>query len=175
VRLLGGYFVFDSLDAALLVSLLPALNHSRGAKRLEVLVRLVNETGERKPGARNGAHPPGRGVAGRSVTVYHRGCFEVWPMRGSPLPFAKCTVSPLGRGPSRSLPRSFLDWFTRTVGIPPMEYLLFWRIAVAKDLLRRRDLALEEVAESVGHGSASTFSTAFRYVGQPPGRYARAS
>ena len=57
-----------------------------------------------------------------------------------------------------------------------MEYLLAWRMAVAKDLLRREDLALSEVAERVGYGSASTFSTAFsRYVGQSPGRYARAN
>ena len=68
----------------------------------------------------------------------------------------------------------FFDRFTRTVGLPPMEYLLAWRMAVAKDLLRRHDLGIDEVAERVGYGSASTFSTAFsRYVGQPPRRYAR--
>ena len=56
----------------------------------------------------------------------------------------------------------------------PMEYLLAWRMAVAKDLLRRHDLRLDEVAERVGYGSASTFSTAFsRQVGQPPSHYAR--
>lgn len=56
-----------------------------------------------------------------------------------------------------------------------MEYLLAWRMAVAKDLLRRRDLGVAEVAERVGYGSASTFSTAFRrQVGRPPSRYARA-
>jgi AraC-like DNA-binding protein len=55
-----------------------------------------------------------------------------------------------------------------------MEYLLAWRMAVAKDLLRRHDFGLAEVAERVGYGSASTFSTAFsRHVGRPPGRYAR--
>jgi AraC-like DNA-binding protein len=55
-----------------------------------------------------------------------------------------------------------------------MEYLLAWRMALAKDLLRRREVGLEEVALRVGYGSASTFSTAFsRHVGQPPGRYAR--
>src|SRR5690606_31288151 len=42
-RLLGGYFVFDSPDAALLVSLLPALVHVRGVERLATLVRLVFE------------------------------------------------------------------------------------------------------------------------------------
>src|SRR5882672_1692238 len=43
VRLLGGYFVFDSPDAALLVPLLPAVIHVRGVERLAVLVRLVGE------------------------------------------------------------------------------------------------------------------------------------
>ena len=73
--------------------------------------------------------------------------------------------------PSRS---AFFDRFTRAVGLPPMEYLLAWRMAIAKDLLRREDVAIGEVAERVGYGSASTFSTAFsRHVGRPPGRYAR--
>src|SRR5882672_7210777 len=43
VRLLGGYFVFDSPDAALMVSLLPAVVHVRGVERLSVLVRLVGD------------------------------------------------------------------------------------------------------------------------------------
>jgi transcriptional regulator GlxA family with amidase domain len=51
-----------------------------------------------------------------------------------------------------------------------------WRMALAKDLLRKNDLSLAEVAARVGYGSASTFSTAFsRHVGQPPARYARSS
>src|SRR3954470_22933128 len=37
-RLLGGYFVFDSPDAALLASLLPAVVHLRGVERLSILV-----------------------------------------------------------------------------------------------------------------------------------------
>ena len=43
-------------------------------------------------------------------------------------------------------------------------------MAIAKDLLRREDLGLGEVAERVGYGSASTFSTAFSYVSRSPGR-----
>lgn len=55
-----------------------------------------------------------------------------------------------------------------------MEYLLSWHMAVAKDLLRRNEVTLADVAERVGYSSASTFSTAFsRHVGQAPGRYAR--
>jgi AraC-like DNA-binding protein len=71
---------------------------------------------------------------------------------------------------------AFFDRFTRAVGLPPMEYLLAWRMALAKDLLRRGEVGLAEVAARVGYGSASAFSTAFsRQVGQPPSRYARGS
>ena len=83
------------------------------------------------------------------------------------------TISELAgaAGMSRS---AFFDRFTRAVGLRPMEYLLAWRMAVAKDLLRRDAIALDEVARRVGYSSASTFSTAFsRHVGQPPGRYVR--
>lgn len=53
-----------------------------------------------------------------------------------------------------------------------MAYLLAWRMALAKDLLRRRELGIAEIAGRVGYGSASTFSVAFtRFVGCPPSRY----
>lgn len=48
-------------------------------------------------------------------------------------------------------------------------------MALAKHLLRRQTLSVSEVAERVGYSSASTLTIAFtRYVGIPPGRYARA-
>jgi transcriptional regulator GlxA family with amidase domain len=83
------------------------------------------------------------------------------------------TVDELAK--TAALSRSaFFERFSRAVGLPPMEYLLSWRMAVAKDLLRRNDVTLADVAERVGYSSASTFSTAFsRHVGQAPGRYAR--
>ncbi len=188
VRLLGGYFVFDSPDASLLVSLLPALVHVRGVERLSVLVRLVGEeASERRSGRdlvltrlvevllvealRSTSHgedpPPGllRGLAdprlAPAIRQMHAQLGRSW------------TVAQLARpaGLSRS---GFFERFTKTVGLPPMEYLLAWRMAVAKDLLRRKDLGLAEIAERVGYGSASTFSTAFRkHVGRPPSRYAR--
>jgi AraC-like DNA-binding protein len=55
-----------------------------------------------------------------------------------------------------------------------MEYLLGWRMALAKDLLRGERITVAEVAERVGYSSASTFSVAFsRAVGVPPAHYAR--
>lgn len=187
VRLQGGYFVFDSPDTDLLVSLLPALVHVRGEPRLSLLVRLVaEEAGTRKTGrdlvlahlvglllieALRSTPPPGsspgllRGLADARVARALR------HLHGDPA--RPWTVSQLAR--KAALSRSALfEQFTRTVGLPPMEYLLGWRMALAKDLLVREDLALAEVAERVGYASASTFSTAFRrHVGHPPGRYAR--
>ena len=88
-------------------------------------------------------------------------------------PSRQWTVLELAR--KTALSRSvFFDRFTRAVGMAPKEYLLAWRMAVAKGLLRRQELWIDEVAERVGYGSASAFSTAFsRHVGQPPSRYAR--
>src|SRR4030095_15595140 len=168
---------------------LPSLVHVRGIERLSVLVRLVGEeASERRPGrdplltrlvevlliealrATPGKDaPPGllRGLAdghlASAMRQMHGQLARPW------------TVAQLAKtaGLSRS---AFFERFTRTVGLPPIEYLLAWRMAVAKDLLRRHDLAIGEVAERVGYCSASTFSTAFRrYVGGPPGRYARES
>jgi transcriptional regulator GlxA family with amidase domain len=83
------------------------------------------------------------------------------------------TVAELAKhaGLSRS---AFFERFSRTMGASPMVYLLGWRMALAKDLLRRKSVTVGEVAERVGYSSASTFTVAFtRHVGRPPGIYAR--
>ncbi|MET0533080.1 MAG: AraC family transcriptional regulator [Steroidobacter sp.] len=187
VRLLGGYFAFDSPDAELLVSLLPALIHVRGVERLAMLVKLVSEeSSDRRPGrdlvlarlvellliealrSKPGDDtPPGllRGLADARLAAAMR------YMHGNPA--RSWTITQLAS--KVALSRSaFFDRFTRAVGLPPMEYLLAWRMAIAKELLRREDIALTEVAERVGYGSASTFSTAFsRHTGLPPSQFAR--
>ena len=57
-----------------------------------------------------------------------------------------------------------------------MQYLLAWRIEIARELLREGRLSAVEIAERVGSGSASAFSVAFtRHVGQTPTAYARAT
>ncbi len=187
VRLLGGYFVFDSPDAALLVSLLPALVHVRGVERLSVLVQLVGDESNAQRSGRDLVltrlveilliealraapgedAPPGllRGLADAqlapAIRTMHAQLARPW------------TVVQLAK--TAALSRSaFFERFTRTLGLTPMGYLLAWRMAVARKLLRQ-DCAIPEVAKRIGYGSASTFSTAFgRHVGQPPSRYARA-
>lgn len=189
MRMLGGYFEFDSPDAALLVSLLPALLHVRGVNRLPTLVQLVRqECLATLPGrdlvldrlvelmmiealrsSGEAGAPPGllRGLADARVAVGLRLMHNA--------PERSWTVDALAR--EAALSRStFFERFLRAVGVPPMEYLLAWRMALAKKLLRGSDgrIGIDEVAARVGYSSASTFSTAFsRHVGLAPGRYAR--
>jgi AraC-like DNA-binding protein len=187
VRLLGGYFLFDSPDPDLLASLLPPIVHMRDAPRLSAIVQMVRDEAlagragrdlvlsrlvevllvEALRAAQQDEAPPGllRGLAdprlAGALRGMHRDAARPW------------TVAQLAD--EAALSRSaFFDRFTRVVGMPPMEYLLGWRMAVAKDLLRAGRTPLAEVAERVGYSSGTTFSTAFRrQVGLPPSRYAR--
>jgi AraC-like DNA-binding protein len=88
-------------------------------------------------------------------------------------PASPWTVAQLAK--EAALSRSvFFERFHRAVGIAPMQYLLAWRMALAKRLLRQNQQGVAEVAERVGYSSASTFTVAFtRYVGLPPTRYVR--
>jgi AraC-like DNA-binding protein len=75
-------------------------------------------------------------------------------------------------GLSRS---AFSERFSQKVGVAPMQYLIDWRIALAKAMLQRDAPPLEAVAAAIGYQSASAFSTAFRRaVGSPPSQFARA-
>lgn len=186
VRMLIGYCAFGSSDAALLVTLLPALLHARGEERLTTLVQLAAQESRGDRPARDailprlmevlfievlrssGPHCPYgilRGLGDDRVATAIRHMHEQ--------PTASWTVANLARaaGMSRS---AFFDRFRRTVGMTPMEYLLHWRMVLAKDLLRLREVPVAEIAHRVGYGSASTFSVAFtRHVGMPPSTYAR--
>lgn len=187
-RLMVGHCVFGSPDAALLVSLLPRWVHVRGEQRLALLVQLVGDESRAQRPARemvmarllevlliealrsNGstAASPGllRGLSDPKLSQALRRIHE--------RPAASWTVAQLASaaGMSRS---TFFEGFGRAVGVPPMEYLLTWRMALAKQMLRQRDLAISEIAERAGYSSVSSFGVAFtRHVGLPPGRYATA-
>lgn len=69
---------------------------------------------------------------------------------------------------------AFFDRFRRQVGVPPMEYVTGWRMALAKDLLVRQEAPLIEIATRIGYASSSAFSVAFtRHVGVTPGVFVR--
>ena len=189
MRSLGGAFVFDRTDPALLVSLLPAVVHVHGATRLSQLVAMVaEETTTPRPGRDSAlsrlvelllieamrastadSAPPGllRGLGDERLAValnlMHAHIDRPW------------TVAQLASAAALSR-SSFFERFTRIVGIAPMEYLLAWRMQIARQLLRQGELRASEIAERVGYGSSSAFSVAFRrHVGESPSRYVQSN
>lgn len=183
-----GHCSFGSPDAALLVPLLPHVILARAQPRLATLTQLVGEeTRAHRParglvlqrllevlliealrcGSEIENAPPGlaRGLADDRVAA------ALHALHARPeFPW---TVAELAS--EASLSRSaFFARFSRIMGMPPMEYLLTWRMALARRLLRGQELGLDQVAERVGYSSASTFSVAFaRYTGMSPARYGR--
>jgi AraC-like DNA-binding protein len=191
---LGGYFQFDPVNRSLLGGLLPTLVHIQAsdpaAGRLKRTIDLiVEEALADRPGRdlvvdrlievllvealrfrTEGVDAIGQagllvGLAdpllARALRRLHGDVAHAW------------SVEELAReaGLSRS---AFSERFGQKVGVPPMQYLMDWRIALAKTMLQRDAPPLEAVAAAIGYQSASAFSTAFRReVGSPPSHFAR--
>ncbi len=192
MRMLGGYFKFDPANAALLVSLLPRVlvvrHDALGSGRLSRLVELIAE----EAGAENGCRDailerlvevlmldamrlhtaaPDSGqcglIAGLSDPVLAPALHELHAdvARG-------WTVEQLARtaAVSRAV---FAQRFTRVLGMPPMQYLTHWRVALAKELLCTEGLSASQVAHRVGYRSVSAFTVAFaRVAGCSPTQFA---
>jgi AraC-like DNA-binding protein len=187
VRMRVGHCTFGSPDAGLLVSLLPQIVIARDEPRLALLMQLVGEeTRAQRPACElvlerllevlliealrcrgETVYAPGlaQGLADNRVAAALR-ALHAHPER-------PWTVVELAA--EASLSRSaFFARFSRTVGIPPMEYLLAWRMALARRLLCERELGVDQIADRVGYSSASTFTVAFaRHAGVSPARYGR--
>lgn len=194
MRMLGGYFRFDRANAPLLVKLLPPVVHVRreepGATCLRQIVELIGEEANTdRPGRvlilerlvevlfvealrfrSSTTASEEQGLLGLSDPALARTLREIHVDVTR-----RWTGEQLARtaGMSRA---TFAERFARKVGMPPMQYLLEWRMALAKDMLRRNRPALAEVAERVGYQSASAFSTAFtRLTGRTPSEFARSA
>jgi AraC-like DNA-binding protein len=191
VSLLGGWFAFDPINASMLVELLPRMLHIRAtdpaidnvapivalikhetrqqlAGQAFVLTRLIEvllvEALRTAPadlqasGLLAGLRDPQLAAALRGI---HTQVAHPW------------TLVTLARQ-SRMSRSSFAERFARVIGITPLNYLLQWRIAVAKNLLAREQMSVAETALAVGYQSASGFSTAFsRETGQSPMQFIR--
>jgi AraC-like DNA-binding protein len=187
VRMLVGNCEFGSADAALLVPLLPQWVHVRDDRRLSTLVQLVGDESRAQRPARDivmarllevlliealrstasTSASPGlvRGLADPRLALALRRMHE--------RPAQPWSIVQLAREAAMSR-SAFFERFSRAVGMAPMEYLLAWRMALAKRMLRQRELPIADIAERTGYSSVSTFGVAFtRHVGMPPGRYAR--
>lgn len=192
VKLSGGHFVFDTVNAGLLTDLLPPLVHIRptdtAAGRIRVLLELsADETLHSLPGSEVVVrhlmeiilieilrrkptldNAPARGMlagladpaVALALRAMHSDMAQPW------------TVAKLARlaGMSRSV---FALRFRETVGKGPIDYLLDWRMAIARDALSSRSRSMSEIAAVIGYQSASAFSTAFsRIVGCSPKLFA---
>ena len=195
MRMLGGYFHFDPASSSLLVALLPPVILVRagqsGAARLTRLVELIAEEADTDGPSRDvilkrlvevlvieAARVPAApemGSRGRGLIAGLADPVLAPALRALHADIARgWTVEHLARvaAVSRAV---FAQRFTQTVGLTPMQYLLEWRVAVAKDLLRTTQTTVASVARSVGYQSATAFTTAFaRVAGCSPSAYARA-
>ena len=195
VILHGGRFVFDTANEGLLMALVPQVLHIAAldatSPRLRALLTM-NRDESREPGRASAfvvtrlmelilleilrsevprIHPANTGllagladpVVAPALAAMHREVARPW------------TVASLARlcGVSRS---GFSYRFRMVMSVGPIEYLQHWRIALAKDQLRRNLATIGEIALAIGFQSASAFSTAFtRAVGCSPSRFAQQS
>lgn len=188
MRVLIGRLAFGTPDRTLVFALMPCLLIIRGQARLTDLVRMIREEAKAELAAKEivlerllqllliealrsnaaGLETPGllRGLSDRQLGPVIRLLHET--------PSKSWTVHELAS--AASLSRSvFFDRFQKQTGMSPMEYLLSWRMALAKDMLQRGDGGIKEIARRVGYRSASAFSVAFsKFTGLPPSQYGRA-
>lgn len=182
-----GHCAFAAPDNDLLASLLPQVIHVRGGDRLSTLVHLVADE--------SGAARPAREIVlERLLEVLLIETLRAAPdtggaaglLRGLSDPRLVCVIRAIHDRPDHpwtlaslaneaALSRSaFCARFTAAVGVAPIAYLAAWRMALAKQMLRRAELPVTEVASRVGYATVSGFSVAFsRATGVSPARFAR--
>lgn len=189
----GGRFVFEATHEQLLMELMPSLIHvareDASSWRLQSLLKL-NETEslQHGPGSdfivtrlvevilvellrqetlradkeRIGLLAGlGDAITARALSAIHADVARGW------------TVAALAR--SCNVSRStFAAHFRKIVGIGPIDYLLRWRMTLARDELRHGNKSIGEIALAIGFQSSSAFSTAFtKTTGCSPRQFLR--
>lgn len=186
-RIMGGVVLCEAANIDLLTALLPPVIHvpssSETAGRLHRLLEFAqDEASTVRPGrtamlsrlvemilietlrreSERPFGPPGllsglqdQGIA-RALEAFHSDVAKGWTLN---------KLSRLARM-SRSL---FARRFHKIIGKPPLEYMIDWRMAIAKDALAHGSSTMEQVAERIGYRSASAFSAGFsKRFGYPP-------
>lgn len=186
VTAMVGHCAFAATDRQMLLSLLPDVIHVQGQDRLTNLVRMIHRETVGKLAARDmvltrllevlliealrsaggATASPGllRGLSDHRLAPVLRRIHQD--------PGGEITVEDLARNAAMSR-STFFDRFRREVGVAPMEYVTSWRMALAKEMLLRREASIAEIAARIGYASASAFNVAFtRHVGTTPGAFA---
>lgn len=186
----GGTFEFDGDMSGLLLNFLPPFVHvtadSPDARALRAALELMRaETESVRPGA--------AAMAGSLANIVLVNILRAhlaanprstgWlgalsdPRIGSALRMVHAEIARRWKvdelaskvGMSRT---AFIERFKDLVGLPPLEYLIGWRMTIAKNALKTGNDNLATIAAAVGYASETTFSSTFkRMFGQSPSRY----
>jgi AraC-like DNA-binding protein len=192
---IGGFVRLDPACGGLLVDVLPPLIHVRAVSPHAAVLRwlldqLVHEQLANLPGSHlaaeqiaqlvfiqilrahleaSGALPPGwlRALGDNRIApalrMMHSDPSRSWQLEE----LAKATAM------SRT---TFVVRFKTVAGVPPLTYLLNWRMRLAERALRTESVRVAALALSLGYTSESAFSNAFkRTVGMSPKRYREAA
>ncbi|ATL80860.1 AraC family transcriptional regulator [Streptomyces malaysiensis subsp. malaysiensis] len=192
--LCGGHFSFEGTNAHGLIDVLPLLVHVRAADPrgkllahlselmvaeveaaavgsslvLEHLAQILfvhmlrahADQAERPTGWLGALSDDGIGAALRAM---HADVARSWTLK------ELADISCMSRS-------SFASSFKKQVGTAPLDYLIQWRISLARDALSRVTRSISELAFAIGYKSESAFSTAFRRVtGFSPRQFRQAS
>lgn len=189
--LLGGGFVFQSDNTQLLLDTLPAFIHIPAREPEAVTLRRTLETLDEELGtAQMGASLVTRRLADillvqalRAYVTLHGVDSAGWigalkdRRIGTALNLMHADVRhnwEVGElAAAVNMSRSgFAARFKELVGLPPLEYLLRWRMQLAREALRRNEGTISSLATRLGYASESAFGNAFRRVhGRAPKRY----
>ena len=188
---IGGFVRLDSASGGLLADVLPPLIHVRAASPQATVLRwlldqLVRERTAELPGASLAstqlaqlifiqilrAHLEASGPLGvgwlralgdkriaPALRLMHSDPARSWQLEE----LAKAAAM------SRT---TFVVRFKAVAGVPPLTYLLNWRMRLAERALRAENVPVSVLALSLGYTSESAFSNAFkRTIGMAPKRY----
>ncbi|ALB63384.1 AraC family transcriptional regulator [Cronobacter condimenti 1330] len=182
-----GHCEFDTPDKPLIVALLPNEILIKGQRRFVTLFELLlDESRTRRPG-RDAvlmqllqllliealrSDPELSKTAGILRGLQHEKIATALHLIHEN-PGADWQIARLARDCAMSR-SSFFAIFSETVGMSPMQYLLFWRMSLARKALVSGTDKIEQIAFRTGYQSASAFNVAFtKYTGMPPGEFRR--
>ncbi|MFM0082672.1 AraC family transcriptional regulator [Paraburkholderia sediminicola] len=190
VSLASGRFTFENDVTEILLRHLPPLIHLRAADLgSHALSRVLDLLEWETNGQHAGAEVASSSLAALVLVHVLRAYLastpqpDGWlgaladPKIGSALsmmhaqPGERWTVESLASavGMSRT---AFATRFRRQVGSAPLDYLVHWRMTIARSALKHSEEPLTEIASRIGYQSDTAFSIAFkRSTGQSPGRF----
>ncbi|MBD8892648.1 AraC family transcriptional regulator [Roseibium litorale] len=189
--LFGSRFVCEGPNADVLLSALPAIAFLTGERDRSKLVFLLqtirDELLEEEPGSILATEHLAHMMLIQALRLYFRDAHhaEGWLPAladrkiGKAInlmhaePARKWTLQDLAKavGMSRT---SFAVRFKEKVGVSAIDYLLRWRMSLAKDYLACRSASITTISSTLGYESESAFGAAFkRSVGCSPRTYSR--